>query len=86
MKAIDPIGTMKLNVRAITAVMRGAGLEVEDVVESKERSGSGWLGWLGRGKHEIEDEGKQPDAILIGEAWTDGKRESRWEEVKLEDA
>ena len=84
MKAIDPIGTMKLNLRAITAVMKGAGLEVEGVVERKEQSG--WLGWLAGGKHGVEDDGKQPDEILSGEAWTDGRRESRWEEVNLGDA
>ena len=82
MKAIDPIGTMKLNVSAIAAVMRGPGLDVENVVENKERSG--WLGWLAGGKHEVEGEAKQPDGILSGEAWTDGKREDRWQEVKLE--
>jgi hypothetical protein len=36
MKAQDPVKTIELNVRAILAVMRGAGLEVEGYGETED--------------------------------------------------
>ena len=83
MNAIDPVGTMKLNVRAITAVMRGAGLRVEGVVENRGRGG--WLGWASGAHDGGEGEEMKQDGILMGDVWTDGKRENRWEEVKLQE-
>lgn len=79
MKAIDPEGTIKLNVRAITAAMRNSGLDAQRPVEKS----NSWFDW-GRREEDGDGDGEVHDNILDGgEVWSDGRREKRWVELPL---
>ena len=67
MKAIDPEGTIILNIRGITAVMRSAGLDVRriDQPQSQRVAKGGWFSWRrsnNDAEHKIEKE--EEDTIL----------------------
>jgi sporulation-control protein spo0M len=88
MKAIDPQGTITLNIRGITAAMRNAGLDVARIdeadavkeVERKKRRERGWL----RSLVEREEQKMEvpQDRILEGLEVADGRVE-RWIEIPL---
>ena len=85
MKAIDPKATINLNVRAITAVMRNAGLEVRRIDAPKPSQRS--EGWFGRWRVASEGEGQNSEAesedrILSGDKDVEGTG-GRWVQVPL---
>ena len=83
MKAIDPEGTIILNVRAITAVMRNAGLEVRRI-DAPKTEAKGWFGrWRAtpeEGTETSEVEGE--DRILSGDREVEGTG-GRWSQIAL---
>ena len=58
MKAADPLGTMELNVRAVTQAMRNAGIRGVRRVDQRDDRQGGWLRglWGGKARDEDEDE------------------------------
>lgn len=82
MKAIDPEGTIILNVRAITAVMRNAGLEVRRIDAPKAEARR----WFGRWRAAPESEGETvvetEDRILSGDKDVQGSG-GRWVQIPL---
>ena len=83
MKAIDPEGTIILNVRAITAVMRNAGLEVRRI-DAPKTEAKGWFGrWRATPEEGIEtSEVECEDRILSGDKEVESTG-GRWNQVPL---
>jgi hypothetical protein len=89
MKAIDPEATIILNIRAILAVMRGAGVDVRRIDVPKQKADKGWFSGWGSGqeveKDESEDEDEEPDRILTGAGNSEEVEGTggRWFEIPL---
>jgi hypothetical protein len=99
MKAVDPLNTIELNIRAITQVMRNAGLAVRRVDQTsllQQKRGGGWLAtwWAATDtageQGGLSDEEEQDHILDMGgntkSAAAGADRIARWVELEVPDA
>lgn len=81
MKAVDPEGTIILNIRAITQVMRNGGLDVGRIDAPKPRRPRWYRRWRDAGQDsDANGEARAEDRILSGDKDVEGTG-GRWVEI-----